>query len=123
MPTEHPHGPARRGRRDPQLAEELALDPSLLSDDDDQQPEQVFIYEGDIVACKITREVEIVPKHSSFFSYGVTTRVQPGESEEDVFIRVANTCHERVGQLVDADLEAYQAELEARRTTPIVHRG
>lgn len=126
MPDVHDRGPARRGRRDPELAEQLAqlpLDPNDLRDegDDDSQPQ--FVFDGDIITAKITHEVEIVPKHSSFFSYGMTTRVQPGETEEDVFVRVANTVHERVGLLVEAAEEAYAAEVEARKNTPIQFNG
>lgn len=123
MATDHSHGPSRRGRRDPELAAELALDPDTLRDDDEQEPESPFLIAGDIVTCKITREVEIVPKYSNFYSYGVTTRVQPGEAEEDVFVRVANTVHERVNQLVEADEVAYQAELTERRNRPIQFNG
>lgn len=116
------HGPSRRGRKDPELAAELALDPDSLTDPDDQQPEELLVFDGDIVTCKITREVEIVPKHSDFYSYGVTTRVQPGETEEDVFVRAANTVWERVNQLVEVAESAYERELEERRTRPITPR-
>lgn len=123
MPAEQGHGPSKRGRRDPELAAELALDPATFDEDGEANPEPPLVYEGDVVTCKITREVEIAKGYSTFLSYGVTTRVQPNEDEESVFVRTANTCHIRVGQLVEAEEEAYQAELEERRNAPIRHNG
>lgn len=134
MPDPHDRGPARRGRRNPDLAEQMAqlqsenmtvdgLPIDMELGEDQETPEPQYVFEGDVVTAKVTHEVEIVPRHTSFFSYGVTTRVQPGESEEDVFVRVANTVHERVGQLVEAAEQAYAEEIEARNSRPIQFNG
>lgn len=120
MPTDQGHGPARRGRKDPALLEEIGMDMNeAAAAEGEDQPVDVFLVDGDIVTCKITREVEIVPKHSDFYSYGITTRAQPGESEEDVFLRLANPVWQRVNQLVEVAEEEYAAEVEARRNAPI----
>src|SRR4028119_1439147 len=95
--------PVRKGRRDPALAQQLErrerhdvvplddLNPEYTEESqlgDDQGPQEYDqlpdLLPGDVVACKVTHEIPILGgKESSWFTYGIQSRIQPGEEEED----------------------------------------
>lgn len=141
--------PVRRGRRDPRLAQEIAVGTSAgardgevvrrpagpeemdmvplgddhLNDGGEQSIDDgLLLLPGDIVALKVTHEIE-GQYGRSWVAYGVQTRVMEGESEEDAFIRVASQVNVRVlDAAADADekvTEFIAAQQEAERHRPI----
>lgn len=118
------HGPARRGRKDPELQAALELEAQQSLDEADEQvPDEPLLFDGDIVTCKITHEVEHGRGPTSFISYGVTSRVQPGEEEIDTFTRVGNQVLARAGEMVEAAVDQYQELQNIRKNKRINHQS
>lgn len=112
-----PGQPQRRGRRDPELAARLALDPTgddAFVDAGEEGPEggNEMVIDGDVVVAKVTHSVEF-DGQPSWFTYGLQSRVLPGETEEDTFVRVATVVNTRVLDLA-ADAEDRIAALRGR---------
>lgn len=115
-----PTGTARRGRR--QTAGEVVLSdqqgPAVeLNDNIDDAgapgPEDpVYLYEGDVVTGKVVHTVQF-DGVDSWFTYGVATRVQPGETEVDTYVRVSEVCNTRSLDLA-ADAEEHINMLRER---------
>lgn len=123
-PAEQGHGPARRGRRDPRLAAEIALDAQAgLPDETESEPEQL-LFDGDVVGCKITHEIAHSTGRSattSFVTYSATTRVQPEETDNDAYVRVGNAVLGAVGELMvhaEAQYRDFETERANRRISP-----
>lgn len=99
MPEGPNPGPARRGRRDPQIAEaiqQIPHDEGLMQEAGDAQPEgMVGLFADDIVVAKVVHTVQF-DGQDSWFTYGLSTRVQPGETEEEVYDRVSEIVNTRV---------------------------
>lgn len=108
MPEGPNPGPSRRGRRDPQLAAALDVvmeDGDLIEETGEEGPdEEVLLLPGDVIAMKVTHQVTF-DGHDSWIAYGVQSRVQDGESEEEAFGRVNLVVNTRV---LDAAADAYE---------------
>lgn len=99
MPDTHDRGPARRGRKDPELAAALQETLALPAEEADERPD---LLPDDEVECKITHEVATGDTTVSTFTYGVRSKVQEGEDEDEAFVRVANVVNDRVNRLIAA---------------------
>lgn len=115
--TEGPNpGTARRGRRDPNLAAEIALQPqveieSQLNDQGELAPEPpTVLFPGDVLALKATVQITSGDQ-DSWFTVGIQAHVQPWETGDDTFLRVAPEIKENVLALV---YDAEEAIAEAR---------
>lgn len=127
-PQIRPEDRPRRGRRDPQLQQQLEQGivpeeelPDVLPD-----AEQPLLNVGDEVEAKVTIAYQLddpqQSRDASYFTYAVKTTVLPGEAEEDVHERVQLVVNNRVLNLID-DAEQKLAEREAaRRAAPIVRQ-
>ena len=126
MPTEGfdpSNPPARRGRRDQNIANAMIADqpaPQFVEGDPDNGEVQMLLH-GDTVMAKVTHTVPFDGK-DSWFTYGVQTHIQAGESEEDAFIRVATVVNQRVLDMAanaeDAVLELQQQYTDNNRPAP-----
>lgn len=131
MPAEGPNpGPARRGRRDPQIAQAIELeaaqpDEDFLSEPGDSSQDEILVLPGDVIAVKVVHEVNILGK-DSWITFGMQTRVMDGETEPEVFERVASVVNTRVLDVAEdayRRIEALQVEHDAqlaaeRETSP-----
>lgn len=136
MPPEGPNpGHARRGRRNPEIAQALeaeqiepAPDVELMLDDAGQEGpnDGILVLPGDVVMAKASISVDILGKEA-WFSYGLQTRAMEDEEESDVFERAGSVVNTRVLDLAEdafdravALQERHDAELAERRgtTTP-----
>ena len=124
-----PSTPNRRGRRNPELLAEVQqpemdMDDGALNDaGGDQSPEEMpLLYPGDIMLAKASITMDVAGQEA-WFTYGVQTRVQPHESEEDAFMRVGATITTRVLDLASAAEVEIEEEIrrqrEAARRRPI----
>lgn len=128
--------PAQRGRRDPEVARRIRenrpaqdappasialpevpmaepIDPEELNDSGEWNEDLPMLFPGDVVMAKVVHTVEIEGLES-WFTYGIQSRVQPDESEEDAFTRVCTVANSRVLDLV-TDAEYRIAEETERR--------
>lgn len=116
MPEGPQDGPARRGRRQPQIAEAIANDDgSLLDDAGEQSVETPALFAGDVIACKASHSIEIDGRES-WFTYGIQTHVGVGEDEFDAFERAVGIVNTRVLQMAEdayQRIQEYQAEQRA----------
>lgn len=124
--------PNRRGRRNPALlAQEeqteqpdVAMDMALDDAGQAQPDDPPLLLPGDIVLAKSSIEMT-VGGAESWFTYGVQTRIQPGEDEERAFGRVAAVVNTRVIDLAaDAEDQIEQEAVRRReeeRNRPIQH--
>ncbi len=128
MPPEgpRPDGPARRGRRDPDIAQRLMLDEDteLLQDAGDDQPAEVTLLDaGDLVMARFSEEHKFsTDGHEAWFGLGVVTHVRDDESTEDALMRAGAFVHDGTKLLIEQAEDAAHQALEARRTRPISHR-
>lgn len=129
-------GTARRGRRDPEVAQrirqrrpaqetppgEIEVFPAapLENAEDDLQGEGEFnpedlpmLLPGDVVLAKVTHSA-IIDESESWFSYGAQSRVQPYETEEDAFARVCAVSNGRALDLIRDAEERVAEEKELR---------
>lgn len=113
MPEGPNPGPARRGRKDPNLALELeANEPEAFIEDADflteagdiGEQDEILVLPGDVIAAKVVHQVSILGK-DSWITFGLQTRVMDGEDEADVFERVGSVVNTRVLDLAE---DAYQ---------------
>lgn len=110
-------GPRRgqRGRRPP-IETELAED--LRADAGQEAGSEFGLIVGDGVVYKVVvQDQSAVTGNDRWFTYGVTTSVQPGEEEHDAFARVVTVVHTRLLESIDTmDLiEHEQREIERER--------
>lgn len=117
-------GPSRRGQRKPELLAppEKQDDPGDGGDDSqtydegvpydgledmqqlagEQDPDELpLLYSGDVVMGRASVSMQIYGQES-WFSWGVSSRIQPNESEEDAFIRIGTSITMRILDLADA---------------------
>jgi hypothetical protein len=80
--------------------------------DDPASEEPTHLYAGDRVMGKVVHTVQF-DGVDSWFTYGVETRVQEGESELDAYIRVSEVCNTRSLDLA-ADAEEHINALRER---------
>ena len=117
-PTQGPT--ARRGRRQPAIT--AAMEQETMLDDVADQPmgEQPMVFPGDIIAVKVTAQIE-AGGQDSWFTYGLQSHIQPDESEEEAFLRAASVVNTRVIDLAyDAEERITQArqDFNSRRINP-----
>lgn len=136
--------PAQRGRRDPEVAARIAqnrpvpgrnrqapeeqppasialpdvplaepIDVDELNDAGEYGEDLPMLFPGDVVMAKVVHTVEIEGLES-WFTYGVQSRVQPDENEEEAFARVCTVANSRVLDFI-SDAEDRIAEETARR--------
>ncbi len=124
--SQQPH--ARRGRRNPDIQNAMDSIPGGLEiapDPDEEhtdigEPEHVpaLVFDGDVVTFSATLAVKFDPdEKESYFGTKLTTRVQPGETGDEVYARAVTFVNEAVINQIDdvSDrLEAYTAERNAR---------
>lgn len=106
-------GPARRGRRDPELEQALVAEEEFFlgdNGDTDAENTDLLLMPGDVIAAKVTHTIEF-DGQPSWFTYGIQTHVQAGEDEEEAFIRAASIVNNRV---LDLAFDA-QERVEAAR--------
>lgn len=106
-------GPARRGRRDPQLQDVLDAE-GAVGDHGDADPTEYALVAGDIILAKVTiaGPTEI---GDSWITYGVQSRVIDGESEGAAFDRVATITNERVFALAEDVAQRAALVVETQR--------
>lgn len=127
MPPEGPAvGPARRGRKDPDLAQRLMLDEDaeLLQDAGEDQAQEVSLLDtGDLVMARYSKEHKFSTDGTeAWFGLGTVIHVRDGEEAEDALFRAASFVHDGVAILIDQAEDAAHAAAEARRNRPISHR-
>jgi hypothetical protein len=108
-------------RRDPEPEDEQYDEPAMepvetdLLPDGELPPDELpMLYPGDIVIARRSSSTEI-DGTEHWFSYGVSTRVQPHENEEDTFGRVLEVVNTRVEDIIDEATETIQRNIERRR--------
>lgn len=112
-----------RGRRDPAIQHELELGGALDAQDGDAGGEFGLVVGDQIIYKVVLMTPSPINSHDRWFTYGVSTSVQPSEEEADAFTRAVLVTHERVAQAI-ADMDEREAEAEAeRRRRPITARG
>jgi hypothetical protein len=138
--SEPVEGPARRGRRNPEVAariaagraaeaaaaanplvtgaEETALaefisDEYQTSEGELEAGEYPLLYPGDTVFAKATHTA-VIGNQESWFTYAATSRIQNGEEEQDAFARVCTVVNGRSLDMI-YDAEERVAEETARR--------
>lgn len=105
-----------RGRRQAGVVQrkDLAMDDDelLVADesDDSMLSGPTMLVDGDTIMAKVTHAVKI-DGEDSWFTYGATSRVLPGEAEEEAFYRLSATVNARVLDMVGMSME----EIEVRR--------
>lgn len=124
MPEGQGDPPVRRGRRRPELIEQMAepdelpeveMDDAQLGDAGISEPDELpVLLPGDIVLAKSSVSLDINGQEA-WFTYGVQTRVQPGEDEENTFMRVGAVVNTRVLDLAAAAEEEIGREIERKR--------
>lgn len=96
---------ARRGRRNPDLLtaqpEGQGVDvPETIEEHVDEHelgPEDALIFEGDVVTASVTLAIDLIGDgRTSFIGYKATSRVQPGESDSDVYGRLGTVVRDGV---------------------------
>lgn len=124
MPEGPNPGPARRGKKDPALAQRLMLDESteLLSDAHENVSDEITLLdEGDTVMARYSQEHRLADGSEAWFSSGVVTRVRTDEDDDDVYDRastfVYGAVHAQINQAEESILAALQ-ERRTRRITP-----
>ena len=82
----------------------------------------LLLLPGDIVALKVTHEIE-GQYGRSWVAYGVQTRVMEGEDEQDTFVRVTSQVNQRVldaaADSAERVAEFAEAQAEEARHRPI----
>ena len=119
MAEQFPESGARRGRRSTEI--EVALE----AEEDDYTPTETgmtLLNEGDSVMCRMTLAHETAAG-DGWFSWGVTTTLRPGETEEEAAYRVMSAATSRTYELIDEVTDtvekAVQEQREARRSRRI----
>lgn len=128
MPPEGPAvGPARRGRKDPDIAQRLMLDEDaeLLQDAGEDEAQEVSLLDaGDLVMARYSKEHKFSTDGSeAWFGLGTVIHVREDEEAEEALFRAATFVHDGVAILIDNAEEQAHAAAEARRTRPIAHRN
>lgn len=141
-----PSGPVRAGRRDPRIRQRLTQDRPegvvTRVDEDEVAPEPVFeadvqvddegesagtyglVLEGDIVAAKSSVQSLDADGREVWHTFGVQTRVQPGEEDEDALVRAIALANEYVLVKEDDFLRRQEQRRLERRQAPITgYRG
>lgn len=121
MPDDFGEGP-RRGRRDPNLAIEMALDTEEEGLNDQGTPSEtthpvqyVGLSEGAVIAVKHTLSYTTDTGGEGWATYGVQDRVLPGEDEENAFERIGSIVNARVLDLA-ADMDDRVSELMSKKS-------
>lgn len=120
-------GPARRGRKDPDIAQRLMLDEDveLVHDAGEDQAQEVSLLDaGDLVMARYSKEHKFsTDGREAWFGLGVVIHTRDDESVEDALFRAATFVHDGVNLMIEnAEEQAHEAA-EARRTRPISHRN
>lgn len=116
--------PVVRGRRDPELASRLEAE-TIADDPGEAEQSWMGLMEGDSIIAKVSLSAPTA-LGEAWFTYGSTTHVMPGESEQDAFERLADVVNTRVIDLASDSIErvnqraAEQREIE--RTRRIIPR-
>lgn len=133
--AEGPSAPHRRGRRDPQLAQELqqgrqeaaaaALAAQMAEEmqgdfvDAGEAPEDAgftFIRSGRTVFAKTTSPIKVDDGEAHWFSFGVTENVGPEQDLEEVYNDMVSLTNSAViGMAADMQDRLEEARAEARR--------
>ena len=116
--------PVRRGRRDPEMAMAMGLEPQNGNYEQPAEPEPEFemVSTDDVLFAKSSICLPVAG-HESWSTYGAYIKVRPGETEEDANNRLVVDVNVRLLEAHE-DLEARVLEMEeARRNAPIVPRG
>lgn len=119
-------GPARRGRKDPDLAQRLMLDEDaeILQDAGEDQPQEVSLLDaGDLVMARYSTEHKFsTDGHEAWFGLGTVIHVREDEEVTDALFRAATFVHDGVELMIEnAEDKAHEAA-EARRNRPIQRR-
>lgn len=110
-----------RGRRQgglvprPPAETVIASDEEILTDGDDTlyDPEDgIVLLPGDTIMAKVVHAVQIEGE-DSWFTYGATSRLLPGETEEDAYYRLSATVNGRVLDLVTDSVDLMHNRREA----------
>lgn len=117
-----PAARATRGRRRPELLEqtevpEMPMDGegNMTEADGEFQPEELpALFPGDIIMARASVQLPVAGAES-WFSYGVQSRLQPGETEEESFWRLGSVVNTRVLDLAAAAETEILSELERRK--------
>lgn len=112
---------ATRGRRQIMRTDEPALariedDDEMLIDMEDAESRPTMLIDGDTIMAKVTHSVSINGQ-DSWFTYGSTTRLLPGEAEEEAYYRLSAVVNGRVLDLVSDhinELDARQEDIETQ---------
>ncbi len=126
MPEGPQPGPARRGRKDPDLASRLMLDEDteLMQDAGEPESQEIALLDaGDLVMARYSKEHKFSTDGTeAWFGLGVVTRRRDDEEAEETFLRAATFVHDGVNVLIEQAEDAAHQAAEARRTRPIQHR-
>lgn len=131
-------GPSRRGQRKPELLQQQPEVQDELDDRGDdsqtydegvpydsledaqqlageQGPDDLpLLYTGDVVMGRASVSMQIHAQEA-WFSWGVSSRIQPNESEEDAFIRIASAISMRILDLADGAEQEIGKYIERQR--------
>jgi hypothetical protein len=113
-------GPARHGRRDPQLAAMLDAD-DMAADHSDQDPTEYGLVAGDIIMAKVTLAGP-TELGDGWYTYGVQSRLIDGETEAEAFNRVATITNGRVLNLAEDAFNRVADLVEEQREAARTHR-
>lgn len=72
-----------------------------------------MLFPGDVVLAKVVHTT-VIDGLESWFTYGVQSRVQPDESEDDAFARVCTVANSRVIDLIVDANDRIEAETQRR---------
>lgn len=106
-------GTARRGRRDPELQHMMDAE-DLVEDHENQDMTEYALVSGDIILAKVTLAGP-TELGDGWYTYGVQSRVQDGESEVQAFERIAAITNNRVIDLATDAYERVSDLVEAQR--------
>lgn len=118
--------PVARGRRDPELRSQLEAetDSDQLLEPGDADQAFYGLVPGDAVVAKVSIAGQTA-MGEAWFTYGGTTHLLEGESEEEAFLRLADVVNTRVIDLardattrVNGLVEEQRAELRSSRIQP-----
>lgn len=121
-----PEEGARRGRRSRELEQVLSEEIGVEDNEDMDRDRGIDILNtGDSVMCRISLE-HPTAAGQGWFSWGATTTVRPGESEEDAAERLYEAVTTRAYELIDGVTDTVEEAVEQtksdRRTRRITTR-
>lgn len=96
---------------------------SQLADAGQAEPDELpMLYPGDIMVCKLSSSFDVAGKEQ-WVTFGLQSRLRPGESENDLFSRITSGVLLGLEDITDATEEQLWADrarrVEAERNRPI----